>query len=335
MAKSPLVNKTVAHWFTTCLAGVALPDGWPGSLHDGDADSTAALLATRLLWSLATETATLDVAFSGMVCGGRSVRTLAKYRLQFLKLALWLALRGFAFDPPLLRAVSHTSSSSPRSGGTHRPPARRLRRRRAAVHPLAQRLAGRERQNCLRVAIDAASHASAAQTREAPAIEAWMFVVIVQAFCGTNEPAPRRMFGYAVLAFFMVVGRSDDLCRIRFDPGFFEVPDTHLQFFFGHHKSDQNCAGHWVDVATAGASSAKSRRLDFGHPFPYRIEHWLQSPIWGEFGELGTEIRAFYVFGTGPLGGGAPGSPQTQKAGPQVPKIGTPKIATRFGFESL
>ena len=42
-----------------------------------------------------------------MVCGGRSVRTLAKYPLSFLKLALWLALRGFALNPPPLRAVGN------------------------------------------------------------------------------------------------------------------------------------------------------------------------------------------------------------------------------------
>ena len=108
----------------------------------------------------------------------------------------------------------------------------------------------------VRVPKDAASRAFAAPTRKAPAIEAWMVVAIVRACCGADEPAPLRMFGYAVLACFMVVGRFDDLCHLRFDSGYFEVHATHLRFFFDRRKNDQNYSGHWVDVATSDAGSA-------------------------------------------------------------------------------
>jgi hypothetical protein len=104
--------------------------------------------------------------------------------------------------------------------------------------------------------LGAARRAFATETRKALSIEAWMIVAIVQACCGTNEPAPRRMLGYAMLACFMVVGRFDDLCRLRFDSGFFEDHATYLRFFFDKRKNDQNYSGHWVDVAATDAGSA-------------------------------------------------------------------------------
>ena len=61
------------------------------------------------------------------------------------------------------------------------------------------------------------------------------------------------MFGYAALACFMVFDRLNELCCLRFDPGYFKARATHLRLFFDRRKNDQSYAGHWVDVATAGA----------------------------------------------------------------------------------
>mmetsp|Transcript_2798 Transcript_2798/g.9363 ORF Transcript_2798/g.9363 Transcript_2798/m.9363 type:complete len:107 (-) Transcript_2798:465-785(-) len=41
-----------------------------------------------------------------MILGARSQRTLATYRAPFLKLALWLAVRGLAVSPPASADVS-------------------------------------------------------------------------------------------------------------------------------------------------------------------------------------------------------------------------------------
>ena len=205
---------------------------------------------------MAAETVALDLAFTSMVYGGRAVRTLAKYRLPFLKLALWLALRGCSLSPP-----------SPQVVGRYLVFVTAVRRNQSAAASAVAALQYVSYLNnwesvadsvYVRVPKDAASRAFAAPTRKAPAIEAWMVVAIVRACCGADEPAPLRMFGYAVLACFMVVGRFDDLCHLRFDSGYFESHTTHLRFFFDRRKNDQNYSGHWVDVATSDAGSASS-----------------------------------------------------------------------------
>ena len=61
------------------------------------------------------------------------------------------------------------------------------------------------------------------------------------------------MFGYAKLACFILVGRPGDLCRLRSNPGYLEVRNTHLRVFFdtGSRKNGYYYAGNRVDIATA------------------------------------------------------------------------------------
>ena len=78
-----------------------------------------------------------------------------------------------------------------------------------------------------------------------------MIVAIVRAYCGSPPSVHLRMFGYVVLACFVAVGRFGDLCRLRFNAGFYEVRTTHPHFFSHHSKNDQNYIGYWVGVAAS------------------------------------------------------------------------------------
>ena len=52
----------------------------------------------------------------------------------------------------------------------------------------------------------------------------------VQLRCGADKPACSRMLGWTVLACFMWIGRFDDLCTLRWDPGFFEARTWGIRF---------------------------------------------------------------------------------------------------------
>ena len=130
-----------------------------------------------MLWPVATETAALDAAFTSMVLGGRAARTLAKYHLPFLKLALWLAFRWFALNPPQPRDVCIclvfvTVTRRNRSAAASAV---------AALQYVAWLNGWESVGNSAFVCapLDATSRALAVPTRKAPAIEACMVVAIV------------------------------------------------------------------------------------------------------------------------------------------------------------
>ena len=113
-----------------------------------------------------------------MVCDGRSVGTLAKYRLPFLKLALWLA-------PPRFRAEP-TAAAAGRYLALVTTDWRNASAAASAVAALqyVSWLNGWESVSdsvCLHAPLDAASRAFVRPTRNAPAFEAWVIVAIVQA----------------------------------------------------------------------------------------------------------------------------------------------------------
>jgi len=121
--RSPLDDPAVASWLEALLRDVVLPAGWiPASaarpsLRDGDeplheADDAARTLGATSAWDpdpadgLSTtsnddpETAALQAAFSRMIVGARSRKTLSAYRNPYLKMVLWLGTRNLPVAPP-------------------------------------------------------------------------------------------------------------------------------------------------------------------------------------------------------------------------------------------
>ena len=87
---SPLEIDGVEEWLASKLQGVSLPAGWI-TAHARDEPETRT--------TAALDDAT-DDALVNVISDARSRRTLATYRTPFLKLVLWLALRGHPVAPP-------------------------------------------------------------------------------------------------------------------------------------------------------------------------------------------------------------------------------------------
>mmetsp|Transcript_13211 Transcript_13211/g.17632 ORF Transcript_13211/g.17632 Transcript_13211/m.17632 type:complete len:133 (+) Transcript_13211:2521-2919(+) len=95
--------------------------------------------------------------------------------------------------------------------------------------------------------MEAAKRAFAGPTKKASPLEAWMVVAIVRA--SIDGSLWKRMYAWSILAAFMCLGRYSDLCRLRFDSGYFEVHAWGIRFFLDKRKPDQQYKGQWIDVA--------------------------------------------------------------------------------------
>ena len=49
----------------------------------------------------------------------------------------------------------------------------------------------------------------------------------------------------------MCLGRYSDLCRLRFDHGYYEDHTDFLRFFIDKRKTDQSFNGQWIDIASS------------------------------------------------------------------------------------
>jgi len=202
----------------------------------------------------AAEAVALDVSFSSMVLGLRADATLAKCRIPFIKMMLWLALRGLRLSPP----------SAPDVG-------RYLafiiidRRNKSAVVVAVHALAFISWLNSwgpisssphCALPVSAAVRAFSAPTKKAAPLEAWHVAAIVKACCRAYSPDHDFMFGTALITCFMLLCRYDDLKRLCFEAGHFEVFQSHVRFYLEMRKTDKNYSGEWIDIAAVAPTAA-------------------------------------------------------------------------------
>mmetsp|Transcript_3902 Transcript_3902/g.12083 ORF Transcript_3902/g.12083 Transcript_3902/m.12083 type:complete len:324 (-) Transcript_3902:246-1217(-) len=184
-----------------------------------------------------------------MILGARGQRTLANYRAPFLKLVLWLAVRGLAVSPPSCADVSMYLTFLT----VHR------RNKSAAASAVGSlqfvvwlnRWPSFAADSGCRIPIDAAGRAFGGPTKKASPPEPWMMVAINRAV--HDAPLAERMLGWAALACYMVVGRFDDLCKLRWAEGFYESHVWGIRFFLEKRKTDQQYRGQWIDIADSSA----------------------------------------------------------------------------------
>ena len=83
--------------------------------------------------------------------------------------------------------------------------------------------------------MEAASRAYSAPAKKAPQFEPLTIVVIASAY--RLLPAlVHTSTADAIFVRFIVVGRFDDICQLRFDAGFFEDYEWDVRFFFDRRK---------------------------------------------------------------------------------------------------
>ncbi|MEO0361203.1 MAG: hypothetical protein AAF322_08845 [Pseudomonadota bacterium] len=226
-----------------------MPEGWLAlTARDDDPGDAPSV------WDLDPERQALDSAFERMVVGARSLRTLSAYRAPFLKLVLWLAVRGLDIAPPSPGHVKQYLvflNSSRRNKSAADGAVRALQ----FVGWLNGWPSFAALSEC-RVPIDAASRAFGGPVKKAAPADAWMIVAINRGLAAA--PLAERMIGWALLACYMCVGRFSDLCRLRWDVGYYESHPWGLRFFFDMRKTDQQYAGQWIDIAAAEDDSTFS-----------------------------------------------------------------------------
>lgn len=243
---SPLDAPGVLSWLRRKLQRVVLPAGWLDASAGGDVP------AAPSIWDLDPLVGALDQAFEQMLVGARSAATLANYRNPFLKLVLWVALHGGAVAPPepwdVRRYLVYVVA---------------LRRNQSVAEQAVRAVQFvcwsndwpvlSSSPHC-RVPVQAAVRAFGRPTVKAAPVEPWMVVAVVQG--SASAPLAQRMVAWAVLACFMCLGRYSDLCRLRFDSGYYEDHGSFLRFFLDKRKTDQNYDGQWIDVASSSVAAS-------------------------------------------------------------------------------
>ncbi|MEM1035108.1 MAG: hypothetical protein AAGN82_32510 [Myxococcota bacterium] len=239
---SPLDRDDVWSWLAVRLHDARLPEGWiQPAVRDVDDDTASAPTP----WDVDPEKAALGAAFERMILGARSRRTLENYRAPFLKLALWLSVRGLDVTPPAPNDVSLYLVFLNAS--------RRNKSAAASAFGALQFVVWLNRWPSLagdpgcKVPIDASLRAFSGPIKKAAPPEPWMIVAINRGLAAA--PLAERLIGWAVLACFMIVGRFDDLCLLRWDVGFYESHSWGLRFFLEKRKTDQQYRGQWIDIA--------------------------------------------------------------------------------------
>jgi len=81
-----------------------------------------------------------------------------------------------------------------------------------------------------------------------------------------DAPLAERMLGWAILACYMVVGRFDDLCKLRWDGGFYESHDWGLRFFLESARRTSSTAASGSTSPTRLAPTVSPRSLRCGKP---------------------------------------------------------------------
>jgi len=239
---SPLNSPPVLAWLRRKCSGIVLPAAWFGAYHF---DGPLVPSTWELNEGVTSEALALDSAFAHLAQGSRAVSTLAQYKNPFLKLALWVALRGGRVDPPDRTNVARYLTVLVVT-----------RRNQSAAEVAVRSLQyvcwlngwnSLSSAPCCQIPMEAAKRAFAGPTKKASPLEAWMVVAIVRA--SIDGSLWKRMYAWSILAAFMCLGRYSDLCRLRFDSGYFEVHAWGIRFFLDKRKPDQQYKGQWIDVA--------------------------------------------------------------------------------------
>ena len=233
---SPLDSPSVEHWLRGRLSTVLLPAGW---LRVSFSTATP-------LDPLAAEDSALDAVFTSLTAGSKAVGTLSKYRVPFLKMMLWMALRGKSVAPPLAVDVGRYMSAILID-----------RRNKSCCEVTSSALSfvcwlnawpSISTLPACTVPSSAGRRAFSEPTKKAAPLESWMVAAIAQACCSVGSPDHLFMFGTAVTLSFMILCRYDDLKRLRWDDGYFEDHSSFIRFFLEKRKTDQNYAGVWIDI---------------------------------------------------------------------------------------
>mmetsp|Transcript_8328 Transcript_8328/g.29418 ORF Transcript_8328/g.29418 Transcript_8328/m.29418 type:complete len:450 (-) Transcript_8328:435-1784(-) len=250
--RSPLDDPAVESWLRRLCAPIILPAGWFSEISYFEPVAPGESLLP--LDPNAAEAAALDVAFSSMVLGSRADATLSKYRIPFIKMMLWLALRGLCLSPPAAADVGRYLAFIVMD-----------RRNKSAAVVSVRALAFvawlnswgpiSSSPHCA-LPMSAAVRAFSVPTKKAAALEAWHVAAIVKACCRADSPDHDFMFGTALVTCFMLLCRYDDLKRLCFAPDRFEVFKSHIRFFLETRKTDQNYGGQWIDIAAVAPSAA-------------------------------------------------------------------------------
>jgi hypothetical protein len=197
--------------------------------------------------SVDAESLALDSALIGMICGSRALRTLQQHRIPFLKLALWLLVRGLPVAPPQPRAVGRFLTALV------------VDRRNKSAAPLVVRALSfvcwlnswpsMSSSVFLQIPQQAAAAEFSGPPRKVAPIETWMIAAILLDWARPEQPEWKFMLAVAFLVCYMTVARYDDLTYLQWGPGYYTDEDTFLSFYFEKRKNDQLRVGHSVDVA--------------------------------------------------------------------------------------
>ena len=233
---NPLDDPRVLHWLAMFLSGVVLPASWLPVVS----------LPLVSLDPVAAEDRALDAAFVSLTVGAKAVGTLAKYRIPFLKMMLWLALRNKPVAPPLALDVGRYMTAIA-IGRRNKTCCEVASNALSFVCWLNSWLSLASSPACS-VPISAARRAFGAPTSKAEALESWMVAAIAKVCCTADSPDHLYMFGSSLIIGFILLCRYDDLIRLRWDVGYFEDHGTHLRFYVEKRKTDQNYGGSWLDI---------------------------------------------------------------------------------------
>jgi hypothetical protein len=252
LGRSPLDIPGVETWLRRLCAPIIMPAGWFSKLSYFEPVEPGESL--QPLDPNVAEAAALDDSFSSLVLGARADATLSKYRIPFIKMMLWLALRGLCVSPPSAPDVGRYLAFIVMERRNKSAPSVAVRAL-AFVAWLNSWGPISSTPQCALPA-SAAVRAFSGPTKKASPLEAWHVAAIAKTCCRVDSPDHVFMFGTALVVSFMSLCRYDDLKRLSWDADRFEVFPTHARLFLDSRKTDQNYGGEWIDIANVAPTAA-------------------------------------------------------------------------------